>query len=396
MKKKLLVAAVAGALAVPGIALAAGSSVTIHGYIKEGLEFDSIGSAASTRANTSQTSIVDNSSRIIFSMTEDLGGGLSAIGQLDTRFAPNHSSGGVASGNTWVGLESDAWGRFTIGNRDVHYFHTADTIPGGATALDAWSVGILGFVPYGSAAAPTAQVAIANDTRTKNVIEYASPKWGMFSFGLAYSTDPYGTTGSMPSFAAGSCAAAGATCTNNKAYGWNFAPELIGGNWRAGYSYWRSQAPAALVTAPDQKSNRLWGYYNFAQGFRVGLTWDSSEADGHGTPDVKRNAWSIPVAYSWGPNSVGLTYTRANDVSISGTGSAGIPTSGTGAKLTAVYYQYALSKQTQMGVTYADMKNDSNASYNLFTAAPLGTSTMGVVAPGENPKALQFTLMHSF
>lgn len=403
MNKKLLAIAVASALAVPGIALADGSSVTISGFVKEGLENlhissgtnnAALGLVAPNRANSSENRIMDNSSRIVFDVKEDLGGGLSAIAQLDTRFNPHASSGGVASGNTWVGLHSTQWGNITIGNRDLHYYHTADTLPSGATALDGWSVGLLGFVPEFNATggASTSQIAIANDTRTKNVIEYASPKWGMFEFGLAYSTDPYGTTGALGSVPA-TCTGA---CTTQNSYGWNFAPQLRGGNWVAGFSYYKAQAPASANTLPDQKSDRLWGYYKFAQGFRVGLTWDRSEYDTHSatSEQVKRNAWSLPLSYSWGPNTVGWTHTVAQNVSVSGA-PAGFSSSDTGAKLDALYYEYALSKRTMMGVTYSYLKNDTNAAYNLFTSTALGTSDAAVSA-GEDPRALQFTLMHAF
>lgn len=391
MKKKLLVAAIAGAFAVPGVALAQGSSVTISGFFKVGIENISIGSAntaAFPRSNTNEMRLVDNSSRIIFNVKEDLGGGLSAIGQIDTRFNPTAVGGSTwGSGNTWVGLHSNDWGNVTIGNRDLHYFHTADTIPGGATALDAWSVGILGFVQAG-----TASAAIASDSRTPNVVEYASPKWGIFDFGLAWSANRSGSPSDMGAPGA-SLPVAGLANTGGpvtrKGNAWNFAPEIHTGPWWLGYSYWNSKGDPTAATEPDQRSDRIWGFYRFPQGFYVGFTWDKSRLNdaSTGTKLADRNAWSLPLAYSWGPNSVGLTYTRANDDKVQGTG--------TGAKLTSIYYQYALSKQTQVGVTYANMSNDTNATYNLFTSVPLGSAD-AVVHPGEDPRALQFTLNHSF
>ena len=106
MNKKLLAVAVAGALAAPGVALAQASSVTISGFFKVGWENLNYSNAVATRLNTSQYRVVDNSSRIIFTSVEDLGNGLSAVGQLDVRFAPDQvstiqTSNPIGSGNTF-------------------------------------------------------------------------------------------------------------------------------------------------------------------------------------------------------------------------------------------------------------------------------------------------------
>ena len=120
MNKKLMAVAVAGALAAPGVALAQASSVTISGIFKVGLESLSYSqSNPNTRLNTSQMRVVDNSSRIIFNITEGLGNGMDAVAQLDVRFAPDQSnvaaaiSNPIGSGNTWVGLNSKTPGRPT-------------------------------------------------------------------------------------------------------------------------------------------------------------------------------------------------------------------------------------------------------------------------------------------
>src|SRR4029079_15511596 len=102
MNKKLLAVAVAGALSAPVVAQAQ-SSVTISGNIKMSLQQYKISNASAARAgaSTSQSLIHDDSSRIIFNMTEDLGGGLQAIAQIDWRVVPDShvSGGGVPPGH---------------------------------------------------------------------------------------------------------------------------------------------------------------------------------------------------------------------------------------------------------------------------------------------------------
>ncbi len=86
----------AGLFAAPAAALAQ-SSVTISGFLKMGFENLKLGdfSSARTGANTnkSQYGVVDDLSRIIFNVREDLGGGLAAIGQLDIRVKPDDTQG---------------------------------------------------------------------------------------------------------------------------------------------------------------------------------------------------------------------------------------------------------------------------------------------------------------
>src|SRR5207247_7575367 len=76
--------------------------------------------------------VSDQSSRIIFSGTQDLGGGTRAWFQLDSRFqsdvggSTQTNTGATtainlwAGGNTGVGLAGD-WGKLTIGRWDLHY-----------------------------------------------------------------------------------------------------------------------------------------------------------------------------------------------------------------------------------------------------------------------------------
>src|SRR5690349_10647315 len=127
MNKRLLAVAVAGALAAPAAAFAQ-SSVTISGLFKGGFEGSKLGNSG--KANNSQSGVVDDSSRLIFNVVEDLGGGLQAIGQYDLRLklddnqAPNVLGGSnLAQGNDHVGLRSKAWGRIFVGRQDLHYFN---------------------------------------------------------------------------------------------------------------------------------------------------------------------------------------------------------------------------------------------------------------------------------
>ncbi len=83
MKKHLIAAAVAGALAVPAMA-----QVTIGGYVEAGYQSLTLDGDASTETNNEAKALagtgVFGSSRLVFSGSEDLGGGLKAGFRLES------------------------------------------------------------------------------------------------------------------------------------------------------------------------------------------------------------------------------------------------------------------------------------------------------------------------
>ncbi len=390
MKKKLLAVAVAGALAAPGLALAQ-SSVTISGIFKASLESHRIGSPGAARAglNNSETRISDDSSRIIFNVVEDLGGGLQAIGQADLRL-PLASGNFVAfSGNTHVGLRSKTMGRIFVGRQDVHYVNTESNLTSLAGDLRADSVSLLAFMRDGT-------TAIAGATRTPNIIHYTSPNWGGFTVIGGYSTGPTGAATGQPNNTGVASAAQQTDLSTGIRKGRAFVlnPNYEAANWQVGYSYWNSRPDSggATLGTGDQRSDKLYGSFKIA-GFKLGLAWDrsrvrSSTGATPGTTLGNRTAWSIPIGYVMGNNQFHFHYTKARDDKATAAQD--------GAKMIALSYQYTLSKRTSVGLTYAKITNDAAAAYNLFTTTSLGNSTGAAVAAGEDPRIFAGTIRHAF
>jgi predicted porin len=399
MKKKLLAVAVAGALAAPGLALAQ-SSVTISGIFKVSLENLRIGSPGAARAgmNTSENRVADDSSRILFNVVEDLGGGLQAIGQADLRM-PMASGNVVAmSGNTHVGLRSASLGRVIIGRQDVHYGNTESDMSVLAGDLRADSISLLAYMANG--------VAIANATRTPNIIHYTTPNFAGFTAIVAYSTGPTGNAAGQPNVSnVGAAAAVAATAAQQsdlqsairKGSAFTFNPNYAAANWQIGYSYWNmkpdgGQTISASAAQLDQRSNKLYGSFKIA-GFKIGLSWDKSRLTGNtgataGVRTNERTAWSLPISYIMGNNGFHFHYTKARDDTVT--------VAQDGAKMVALSYQYTLSKRTSVGITYAKITNDAGAAYNFFTSTSLGNSTGSAVAAGEDPRLFAGTLRHAF
>ena len=397
MNKKLLVVAVAGALAAPGVALAQ-SSVTISGIFKASLENIRIGSKVAL-TNSSENRIADDSSRILFNVVEDLGGGLSAIGQADMRL-PMASGNLIAmSGNTHVGLRSKSMGRIFVGRQDVHYGNTESDMSALAGDLRADAVSLLAFTAGG--------VAIAGATRTPNIIHYTTPNFSGFTAIVAYSTGSAGTSsgqanvsnvGAVVNATTISAPQQSDTATTiRKGSALNINPNYAASNFQVGYSYWNSKPDGGTAATSsgnanaDQRSDKIYGSFKMA-GFKVGLSWDKSRLKGNigaaaGTTLAERTAFSIPVSYMMGNNGFHFHYTKARDDKAT--------VAQDGAKMVALSYQYTLSKRTSVGLTYAKITNDAGAAYNLFTGTSLGNSPAAAAA-GEDPRLMAATIRHAF
>jgi predicted porin len=128
MKRSLLIAALSTVAA--GSALAQ-SSVTVYGRLNESIERQKVG-------DTSRTLEVDNSSRIGFKGSEDLGGGLKANFVIEHGFSADTgraSTGSNYTGGFWgrestVGLSHASLGAIRLGNMPASeaYFATADYV----------------------------------------------------------------------------------------------------------------------------------------------------------------------------------------------------------------------------------------------------------------------------
>ena len=365
MNKKLIAVAVAGVMAAP--AAFAQSSVTISGTLKGGIEHTKLGNSARTPSGS--VSVVDDSSRIIFNIVEDLGGGLQAIGQYDFRGTLEMGTL-AASGNNHIGLRSKSWGRIFFGRQDLHYFNReSDLTAKGSLRAD--SISLLSHI----GGAP-----IAAASRTGNVLHYTTPNWGGFTLIAAYSSSGVGPTGAT--IADGDIATGGI----RKGSAWNLNPNMAGRNWQVGYSYWTSKPDGTLVN--EQRADRLYGSYTFPMGLKLGLAWDKSRVKTGGVGDTaRRSAWSFPVSYVWGNHGIHAHYTKAGDDKVT--------VGDQGANMFAIAYAYDLSKRTSAALTYARINNKTGGTYNLFTGVGLGGQQVAAAA-GEDPRMWGVTLRHAF
>lgn len=381
MKKSLLalaaLTAVAGAAQAAAHAGAAGSSVTMSGIFKAGWASTKYSNGAAGTNGTGRA-VGDGSSRIIISGVEDLGGGLFAIFQNDTRFRIDDNGGAptaspLAGGNTFIGLRG-GFGSLRIGKLDTHYCTGSDQHGSRATALTASSCGVLGYVQHG----PT-NVAIANASRSTNVIRYDLPSVAGLSGGFSYSTAFQSSEAQPPTDK-------GDAWSANIAY-------ALGTTFRIAASYWNAE------NEPRSQGQKAW---TIAGGFAfgpvdVGLTFDESKVESMPAAALgtsKRRAWSVPVVFNVGAGALLATYTKASDIKRSGAATGNGTVANSGASLISVGYAHNLSKRTSLGVSFARLKNDANANYSLYTQAAL----IGHGNPSANQDMSQFYfgLRHTF
>lgn len=173
MKKSLIALAVAGSFAAP--AFAATSNVDVYGKLHLSVNyFDDQPSAIS------DFGISSNASRIGFKGTEDLGGGLAAIWQIESTVDMDEGRGNFATRNTFIGLKG-GFGTALIGRHDTPLKSIGRT-------LDL----------FGDTMADSRNVMVDNNGRPDNVLMYTSPNFSGLNFAALYSTGSADATASEP------------------------------------------------------------------------------------------------------------------------------------------------------------------------------------------------------
>jgi len=393
MNKKLIAVAVAGMFAAP--AAFAQTTVTITGKaIASFGNYKVSGRPAGATGSNSETQVRDESSTLIFSMREDLGGGLAAIAKYDLR--PSMDTGALAAtGEDYIGLTSPTMGTIAMGRFPIHYGNHA-SFTGVHSGLLSNPTAIFDRAGAGA-------TSIARQSRMDNVVRYGSPKFAdMFEVVVAYSTSgaglgPLESEGDLRS-------------TARKGSAWNIQPKLWGKNWEASYSYYTAKpdfavpvatfsastgaattaaANLAAAVVSKHRGDSLYGWYMWG-GLRVGLAWNRSKVDnttlatGATVEASKRTAWGLPISYNWGNHTIYGDFFRAR--ADKAAAFAGLDTK---ANLFGVTYAYDMSKRTSVGVSYVRIKNGAAAAYNLFTG------NAGLVA-GEDPRTWNVVMAHRF
>lgn len=393
-------------------ALAEDSSVTIYGTLLP--FFDNIQTRGASTNGTaslvapgkytgtnqpSMNRLGAGTSNIGFRGSEDLGGGLKAIWQIEN--SVNVDNGGtapppsvLANRNSRVGLQGD-WGTLFAGNWDTPYKLTQIDIGGmrGLNPFDNAVVNNPGFAVPGTTT-QSGRVAGAADAafsrRQGNSLQYWTPNFnglsGRFdySMGEQKSNATATTAGINPTLFSASLTYANGPISLRYGYEQHkdyFGMSQLGGSAGATLSNSSSKDVGhTLVGVYQQDATRLALMIE-------SLEYKNDDATLGANAKYRRTAWSLLAQQGFGPHGVWLQYGQANSGNCSKTGGAACSTDGLGATQWTLGYKYVLSKRTELYSAYYGMDNERSASYS-----PVGSS----VAPGADFRGLGFGIQHSF
>lgn len=370
MRKKLMAAAVAGALIAPAAAMA---QTTIYGVLNAEYGIYDPADAAPGVSYHGADGFNSGASRIGFRGEEKLGGGMSATYQCesDLRFLDDGAAAGQwCDRNSAVGLKG-GFGHFFLGRWD-----SPVKVASGVTRITnegGW-LGTQGLL------------LTEFSNRNPKTINYVTPNMGGFSARLQIDStnDAFNELDTT------------ATDGRVAAFGLQYA-----------------SGPLAVVAAMEKRDkNKAAGDSENAEdtamvlggrfGWRMltfGLTFTNLEFDFDGTNKVERDAIGLGVEWELGgPHSLVLGYTMADDLKANGTS-----LDGTDATQIVIAYYYALSKRTTLGLGWSQVENGDNiGAYgldnrdNVADVVGSGGATAGNFENGGKSSVISFSLAHSF
>ncbi|CAB3798660.1 porin [Paraburkholderia caffeinilytica] len=323
-------------------------STTLYGIVNDDIDYVS---TRSKRQAVSATRINSNSSRFGILGNEDLGGGLSAIFQIESKVNASTGTGAFAARETFVGLHGD-FGALKLGNMDppideVKGFY--GNAPTGVTSILSTQAIInnnSGDAYGGSNAGANNGLPTMNDTMP-NAIKYESPKVSNLYVDLMYARP----TGQNP----------------------GFVPYNVGGD----IVYADGRIKAALATQRNfgvrgpglnDSTYLLTGGVTFWKTYAA-LVFSTLSADYTGGT-VRRNFWGASVTQSVGLGKIYGFYGQAGNGSLDKPGM-----SQTGARMFELSYTYYLSKRTSIYTGFVRIINEANATYQLGVNGVKGGST---------------------
>lgn len=399
MNRKLIGLVAAGVLGIPTIAFAQASNVQIYGRANLGLDtWQATGATAGSAADfKSRARIYDNSSRIGFRGTEDLGNGLKAMFQIESGAnidsgsangqsgAPNASSGTLASRDSWVAL-GGAWGDVRFGRQSVFWIN-GPAAQSGANYINT-------DVPFGTATSmgrvSTAIPGGGPVARQSNVLSYNSPTISGFSGSLSYSPQS-------------EAAAAGAN-TDSSLLGMT---ARYSGALNVQWDYVANQQASGGAQRQKSTGNKLSVSWPYAPGGRVSLLWGRDKMDDTAAVAAfsalhdKVSAtmyifnwehmlgnWQLMA--EWGKLQKASGCTALNGT-VNGC-------QGTEATAYMVGLKYHLSKRTGAYVTYNQVRNGANQIVDYAAAGYSSGGPAGIPAgsAGADPRVVAVGILHNF
>jgi predicted porin len=381
MKKTLLSLALFGAFS--GAAMAA-DSVQLYGIVDLGVEHLSYDNTTVNRLGSG----IQSGSRIGLKGTEDLGGGLSAMFQLETGFCANGNAAGTSA--VYGGALTNGQPQGAQGQAGGSYCTSGSTFMGRTSIVGL--TGGFGSVVMGRMYSPYFNIAASADpfgaglTGSITNIDQSAGTYVRLSQTVAYMTPTIAGFQGTLAYAFG-----GQPGNNSNGRGYAAALTYDNGPISAGGSYLNHNYTTATGLNGTYVTNKLWNiyggydfgvakvtaYYSDAK-YQIPGIYETSTASA--TPEWK--TWLIGATVPVGPGAILASYGRTKDANL------GSST----AKQYAIGYTYALSKRTNLYTSYSHITNDSKVDYYVGDATIAGTGALG----GNSSSGFALGIRHKF
>ena len=359
MKKSLLVLAVAAA--VPALAQAQ-TNVTLYGRVDTSVAFENRGTGGGSAVLLQQG--IQSSNRWGVRGSEDLGGGLKAVFNLEGGFQSDDGLGPSGGGLNFqrrsvVGVEG-GFGTFVMGRDYNPLFRVllaADTLGLGHYNNVHTIVGATGA--FGVNQPRTYGV------RMNNGLHYVSPSFGGFVIRAAYGfSEQFLTSATVPTKSVG------------RAIG--LAAEYNAGPLYVGLAY---QGNTVAIGGSDgtDKFTSLGARYNFGA-FAVNGGYARNDLAGNSATVLDSKSIWIGADAQVGPGRLHAQFANID------------PTGAGKASSIGITYNYPLSKRTNAYATFGQMRNNSATNYALTTSSTAVTAG----ALGSDPRGIAFGIGHNF
>jgi predicted porin len=378
MQKKLMALAVAGALSAPVAAFAQASNVQIYGRANVGVDnYQATGATNGANDLKSRMRVFDQGSRLGVRGSEDLGGGLKAIFQIESGVnidsgtangqsgAANTSTGFFASRDSYAGLEG-GFGRIQMGRLALWYTN------GVVEQMTANYVNI--GTPESSGATSNLKQPLV---RQSNVVLYTTPTFGGFNAGVYY----------VPN----SEAATAGQNTDARITGvvGNYSGIV---NVKADYAKNKAQSSTTGAPVSDISGVKVGVGYPYAPGAQVSLIViqlkQTNNAVGATFEDRKQRAYVLTWEHVFGNIQPLAQYAKSNKM----TGCGGTACDDTDSTSYMVGMRYLMSKRTAAYVTYNKTTNKPGATAD-YTSAGYNAGTIGA---GADPRVWAVGILHNF
>lgn len=361
--------------------VASAQTLTVYGVADAAVEVVSAaGATAGSAFDRRRTEQLGSDSYLGFRGSEPLGGGTSAVFQLEGDLFLDTGGFDGFTRDTFVGLENQRRGYLRLGRNTPPMRalgESFDLTPGGDTGIGAIQ-SLLSINGRSTGA----------EDRRPNSIRYRAADFSGARLDIVYEA------GESPD-------AAGPPVDPAEHHGDTFG---IGatyehGRFFAGYAYdvRNDSSRPGLAQADGKETRQRAGFkYELLSNLMLGAFYDKASSSGFfgaGTGKIMKDAWGVIGQWDSGQHSVYVMLVKARPLecsgATSGNGVACASAADTGARLTTLGYNYALSKRTLLRMALSFIDNDSAARYDFSNGA-------AGVAAGADPKGISVGLRHHF